>query len=222
MPDVASLLDRIDAEFSSLDDRIKQAQAERQQQHRERQQRLATFEQELESLPALWKPRLEALLQRFGDRVKVTPHLAASSRAASLEFQSDLARIRLRLSAATDHDVRRLILNYDLEIIPVFIQFDSHKQADWPVEAIDRRGVIDVEAHHVRAESLVRVVVADDGPGIPPTERDKLFLPYYSTKRRGSGLGLAIVRRIVAEHGGSIDVTDNVPRGTRFTVELPC
>jgi two-component system nitrogen regulation sensor histidine kinase NtrY len=93
---------------------------------------------------------------------------------------------------------------------------------DNAVEAIDRRGVIDVEAHHVRAESLVRVVVADDGPGIPPTERDKLFLPYYSTKRRGSGLGLAIVRRIVAEHGGSIDVTDNVPRGTRFTVELPC
>jgi YHS domain-containing protein len=141
MPDVATLIDRIDAEFSSLDDRIKQAQAERQQQHRERQQRLATFEKELEGLPALWKPRLEALLQRFGDRVKVTPHLAASSRAATLEFQSDLARIRLRLSAATDHDVRRLILNYDLEIIPVFIQFDSHKQADWPVEAIDRQAV---------------------------------------------------------------------------------
>ncbi|MGH9255375.1 MAG: ATP-binding protein [Vicinamibacterales bacterium] len=93
---------------------------------------------------------------------------------------------------------------------------------DNAVEAMDRRGVIDVETHQVKAENLVRIVVADDGPGIPPTERDKLFLPYYSTKRRGSGLGLAIVRRIVAEHGGSIEVTDNVPRGTRFTVELPC
>jgi len=67
-----------------------------------------------------------------------------------------------------------------------------------------------------------RIVVADDGPGIPPAEREKLFLPYYSTKRRGSGLGLAIVRRIIAEHGGSIDVGDNTPRGTRFTIELPC
>ena len=67
------------------------------------------------------------------------------------------------------------------------------------------------------ASSLPTMVLA-----FLPTERDKLFLPYYSTKRRGSGLGLAIVRRIVAEHGGSIDVTDNVPRGTRFTVELPC
>ena len=79
-----------------------------------------------------------------------------------------------------------------------------------------------VETQLDAANSIVRVVVADNGPGIPPAERDKLFLPYYSTKRRGSGLGLAIVRRIIAEHGGSIDVGDNTPRGTRFTIELPC
>jgi two-component system nitrogen regulation sensor histidine kinase NtrY len=65
------------------------------------------------------------------------------------------------------------------------------------------------------------VTVADNGPGIPAAERDKLFLPYYSTKKRGSGLGLAIVRRIVAEHGGSIEVSDNTPTGTRFALELP-
>jgi two-component system nitrogen regulation sensor histidine kinase NtrY len=92
---------------------------------------------------------------------------------------------------------------------------------DNAIEATDQRGVIDVEAHHDGVNNLVRVVVADDGPGIPPAEREKLFLPYYSTKRRGSGLGLAIVRRIVAEHGGSIDVSDNTPRGTRFAIELP-
>jgi two-component system nitrogen regulation sensor histidine kinase NtrY len=92
---------------------------------------------------------------------------------------------------------------------------------DNAVEAMDKRGRIDIETHHCPAEHLVRVVVADDGPGIPLAEREKLFLPYYSTKQRGSGLGLAIVRRIVAEHGGSIDVTDNVPRGTRFVIELP-
>jgi two-component system nitrogen regulation sensor histidine kinase NtrY len=92
---------------------------------------------------------------------------------------------------------------------------------DNAIEAIGRRGIIDVETQHDPANSLVRIVIADDGPGIPPAERDKLFLPYYSTKQRGSGLGLAIVRRIVAEHGGTIEVTDNVPHGTRFTVELP-
>ena len=92
---------------------------------------------------------------------------------------------------------------------------------DNAVEAMERHGVIDVETHHARADNLVRIVVADNGPGIPASEREKLFLPYYSTKKRGSGLGLAIVRRIVAEHGGSIDVTDNTPRGTRFAIELP-
>ena len=93
---------------------------------------------------------------------------------------------------------------------------------DNAVEAMAQRGAIDIETHHVPAANLVRIVVADDGPGIPPEERDKLFLPHYSTKQRGSGLGLAIVRRIVAEHGGSVTVTDNVPRGTRFVIELPC
>jgi two-component system nitrogen regulation sensor histidine kinase NtrY len=93
---------------------------------------------------------------------------------------------------------------------------------DNAIEAMERRGQIVVETQLDRANSIVRVVVADDGPGIPVGEREKLFLPYYSTKRRGSGLGLAIVRRIIAEHGGSIEVGDNTPRGTRFTIELPC
>ena len=87
---------------------------------------------------------------------------------------------------------------------------------------MERRGQIVVETQLDAPGGVVRLVVADNGPGIPPAEREKLFLPYYSTKRRGSGLGLAIVRRIIAEHGGSIDVGDNVPRGTRFTIELPC
>ena len=92
---------------------------------------------------------------------------------------------------------------------------------DNAIEATERKGTIAVETSHDPTNSVVRVTVADDGPGIPAGEREKLFLPYYSTKGRGSGLGLAIVRRIVAEHGGSIEVADNVPRGTRFTIELP-
>jgi len=93
---------------------------------------------------------------------------------------------------------------------------------DNAVEAMNRAGTIVLSTEHDKVNNLLRIVVADDGPGIPPAEREKLFLPYYSTKQRGSGLGLAIVRRIVAEHGGAIDVTDNVPRGTRFVIELPC
>jgi two-component system nitrogen regulation sensor histidine kinase NtrY len=92
---------------------------------------------------------------------------------------------------------------------------------DNAIEATERKGEIAVETALDGANKLVRIVVADNGPGIPASEREKLFLPYYSTKRRGSGLGLAIVRRIIAEHGGSIEVGDNTPQGTRFTIELP-
>ena len=78
-----------------------------------------------------------------------------------------------------------------------------------------------VETRHDPGNGVARILVSDNGPGISAADRDKLFMPYYSTKRRGSGLGLAIVRRIIAEHGGSIEVADNVPSGTVFTIELP-
>jgi two-component system, NtrC family, nitrogen regulation sensor histidine kinase NtrY len=78
-----------------------------------------------------------------------------------------------------------------------------------------------VETRHDPGNGVARILVSDNGPGISAADRDKLFMPYYSTKRRGSGLGLAIVRRIIAEHGGSIEVADNVPNGTVFTIELP-
>ena len=81
---------------------------------------------------------------------------------------------------------------------------------------------IELATAHDPSNGVVRITVSDNGPGIPPEDREKLFLPYYSTKRRGSGLGLAIVRRIVAEHGGAIDVTENAPSGTIFTIDLPC
>jgi signal transduction histidine kinase len=63
--------------------------------------------------------------------------------------------------------------------------------------------------------------VSDTGHGISPQDKDRLFLPHFSTKNRGTGLGLAIAARIVAEHGGSIHVEDNQPVGSRFLVELP-
>ena len=68
-----------------------------------------------------------------------------------------------------------------------------------------------VETQHDRPLGVARIVIADNGPGIPAADRDKLFMPYYSTKQRGSGLGLAIVRRIIVEHGGSIEVENNDP-----------
>jgi two-component system nitrogen regulation sensor histidine kinase NtrY len=116
--------------------------------------------------------------------------------------------------------------HYDSRVSQVRLDPEQLKRVminliDNAIEAMGRQGTIVIETARDVSNSLVRIVVADTGPGIPAAERDKLFLPYYSTKGRGSGLGLAIVRRIVAEHGGNIDVTDNVPTGTRFIIELP-
>jgi two-component system nitrogen regulation sensor histidine kinase NtrY len=67
----------------------------------------------------------------------------------------------------------------------------------------------------------VEIAVSDSGQGISPEDKDKLFLPYFSTKDRGTGLGLAIASRIIAEHNGLIRVEDNLPVGARFVIELP-
>ncbi len=67
----------------------------------------------------------------------------------------------------------------------------------------------------------IELLVADTGRGVSADDKEKLFLPYFSTKGRGTGLGLAIVSHIVTEHGGRIRVEDNRPTGARFFVEIP-
>jgi two-component system, NtrC family, nitrogen regulation sensor histidine kinase NtrY len=67
----------------------------------------------------------------------------------------------------------------------------------------------------------VELVIADTGHGVTTELKEKLFLPYFSTKKRGTGLGLAIVSRIIEDHHGSIRVEENSPVGARFIVEVP-
>jgi two-component system, NtrC family, nitrogen regulation sensor histidine kinase NtrY len=77
-------------------------------------------------------------------------------------------------------------------------------------------------ATHTEADGdAVELEICDSGHGISPADKDKLFLPHFSTKGRGTGLGLAIASRIVAEHNGTIRVEDNVPTGARFVIRFP-
>jgi two-component system nitrogen regulation sensor histidine kinase NtrY len=113
---------------------------------------------------------------------------------------ADLPQVRL------DRDqIKRVIINL----------------VDNAIDATDKQGRVEISTEYDRAQGRVRLSVADNGPGILPEDRDKLFVPHFSTKRRGSGLGLAIVSRIVQEHHGVISVEENTPRGARFVVELP-
>ncbi len=88
------------------------------------------------------------------------------------------------------------------------------------LETCSLREITVITRAHDDSET-VEICVQDTGHGISPEDKDKLFLPHFSTKDRGTGLGLAIAARIVAEHGGSIHVEDNFPVGSRFVIELP-
>ncbi len=125
-------------------------------------------------------------------------------------FASDLPRVRVDLE-----QIRRVVINLVDNAFEALGGNGARLANDGPLPTIV------VETRHDPGNGVARILVSDNGPGIPAADRDKLFMPYYSTKRRGSGLGLAIVRRIVAEHGGSIEVGSNQPQGTVFTIDLP-
>jgi two-component system, NtrC family, nitrogen regulation sensor histidine kinase NtrY len=69
--------------------------------------------------------------------------------------------------------------------------------------------------------NMAEIVVADTGHGLTPETRERLFLPYFSTKQRGTGLGLSIAAKIIQEHQGAIRAEQNAPQGARFVIELP-
>jgi C4-dicarboxylate-specific signal transduction histidine kinase len=70
-------------------------------------------------------------------------------------------------------------------------------------------------------QGSVEITVADNGPGLDAEERDRIFVPFYSTKAGGSGIGLSLARYVAIAHGGQLEVAAAVPRGTRFTLRLP-
>ena len=112
---------------------------------------------------------------------------------------------------------------------PVLVDGEQIKRAlvnliDNAAEAlteVDGERRITIESREVAEREAVEVVISDTGPGIPLADRERIFDPYFSTRKRGTGLGLAIISHIVAEHQGRIRVQDNLPRGARFTIELP-
>ena len=92
---------------------------------------------------------------------------------------------------------------------------------DNAVAAVDDDGRIEITLSYNPLLKMARLEVADNGVGISPQNKERLFEPYYSTKKSGTGLGLAIVSTTVADHDGFVRVQDNHPRGTRFIIELP-
>jgi two-component system nitrogen regulation sensor histidine kinase NtrY len=114
----------------------------------------------------------------------------------------------------------------DPDLPPIEVDPNQIKRAvlnlvDNAVEAMGQAGEVTVETVWLPDSRRARIVVADSGPGISAEDKERLFIPYFSTKATGMGLGLAIVHQIVTDHGGTIWVEDNSPQGSRFVIELP-
>jgi two-component system, NtrC family, nitrogen regulation sensor histidine kinase NtrY len=92
---------------------------------------------------------------------------------------------------------------------------------DNAITAVNGGGRVVIDLSYDSILQMVRIEVADNGKGIPPDHKVRMFEPYFSTKRQGTGLGLAIVSTIITDHNGFIRVQDNHPRGTKFIIELP-
>jgi len=92
---------------------------------------------------------------------------------------------------------------------------------DNAVAAIPDKGKINIKLFYDKALRMVRIEVVDTGTGISNETKERLFEPYFSTKKSGTGLGLAIVSSIISDHNGFIRVEDNTPNGTKFIIELP-
>jgi two-component system, NtrC family, nitrogen regulation sensor histidine kinase NtrY len=149
----------------------------------------------------------QARLSQADPNTIVTEALAVfGGRLEGIRLHKDLAS-GLPMIRADGELIRRVLVNL----------IDNAAEA---MEASSVRELL-LRTHLNADRETVDIIVADSGHGISPEDKDRLFLPHFSTKDRGTGLGLAIASRIMAEHHGSIRVEDNSPVGSRFILQLP-
>ena len=95
------------------------------------------------------------------------------------------------------------------------------------IQALAQEGKITIEAKVVNnptavgLQDEVEISVSDTGPGISPEQMERIFRPFYTTKRGGTGLGLSLCRRIIVQHGGTLTAESKVGKGSKFIIRLP-
>lgn len=159
--------------------------------------------------------RLVDEFSRFGKmpEIKKMPTNLASIINEALELYKDYKGFNIKILLPDD-------------VPPVEMDGEQFKRVminifDNAFQAMGNSGNIELKVYMDKAANRIFMDIADDGPGMKENDKDKIFLPYFSTKKDGTGLGLAIANKIVMEHRGYIRVRDNSPKGTIFTIELP-
>jgi len=112
--------------------------------------------------------------------------------------------------------------------VPSIIQIDPEQMRrvfinlfDNAIDAMNKKGKIQIRTSFEEENRVLKIEISDSGPGISIQDKEKLFLPYFSKKKKGTGLGLAIVHQIITEHNGSIEVESNKPCGAKFIIRIP-
>lgn len=141
------------------------------------------------------------------NEVVVQTILLYEDRYTDVQIKTKLAE-NLPDTLLDEEQLKRVFVNLIDNAIEVFDESQNEKR-------------IDIKTFYDKARDLIVAEVADNGKGIPPSDFQKLFQPYFSTKGRGTGLGLAIVQRIVSEHRGKIRAVNNAAKGAKFIIELP-
>jgi PAS domain S-box-containing protein len=172
---------------------------------------------------------LQHARQELGRLTTVTNEMLDFSRPPVVERRpvdlGDAVRYALSLAGKQlEHSAIKFDLSLPDDLPPVLASHDQLVQVLLnllinAVEAMPDGGRLDIEARLVGEKA--EVVLTDDGPGLPPDNLDKVFLPFHSTKQGGTGLGLSISHSIIQQHGGTISAGNTPGGGAVFTIALP-
>ncbi|MEN8154079.1 MAG: ATP-binding protein [Acidobacteriota bacterium] len=173
---------------------------------------------------------LNIILTEIDSIKKLADEFSGFARLPEIKFsKGDINQILEKLNSVYTSIYNQVEFKVDLDPeIPILIKMDTEQIKrifvnilDNGIEAIDKKGKIEIVSKYNKESQFVRIEIADNGEGINDEDKEKLFLPYFSKKSTGTGLGLAISHSIIEEHNGMISIVDNTPKGSRFIVELP-
>jgi two-component system nitrogen regulation sensor histidine kinase NtrY len=174
---------------------------------------------------------LNIILQETESITDLAKEFSQFARLPEVNFtQGDMNQIIENLVSVYSSIYNNIEFKVDLDVdIPALVKMDTEQIKrifvnilDNAIEAMDKKGTVEIKSKYIKGSQFIRVEIADQGEGISDEDKQKLFIPYFSKKGgAGTGLGLAIAHNIIEEHNGQISVADNTPSGARFVIEIP-
>lgn len=171
------------------------------------------------------------IIQQELDSIKgLADEFANFARLPKMNFaKGDINQILEKLTSVYTSIYEHIEFNVNLDVeMPMLVKIDQEQVKrvfvniiDNAVQSMGEKGCLEIVSRYNTESQFVRVEIADDGPGISDEDKQKLFIPYFSSKTTGTGLGLAIAHNIIEEHNGMISVEDNNPKGARLIIEIP-